>query len=407
MTGVQTCALPISDIPKDRYISVIRFTIALAFKNSCLFFTLLKMRDDPNSIQVSSSSSLGSSPPLLSPQENVVFGADGKLNLFDELIAIDGEGAVSGFTRNLNDADFISSSIPGFVNNLLTSKLSTSFDYAWLGKIVFMNNPSATTISLGAKRIGPGYTSLAAPNLRQDQFQFDFKFDQKFINKKITMKTFFKDYHDNLVNWKLFTTTTISYGMNLGFYFPKMPYAQLNYSRFSQSNDNAIITQRVKSTFDMFSLMTGYSYQISSIYASTIISFNGQWQNAEFGNSLTSFSNATYMINQILNFEFPLTLSSTLSISQSKILSITSRLTEFDLNGDYQINENISANLGGTISNEENLTKRVMVTLSSNIIVSKLLRIQLQGNISNYKDLSGGGLNYNDSMLQVTALINW
>jgi hypothetical protein len=94
-------------------------------------------------------------------------------------------------------------------------------------------------------------------------------------------------------------------------------------------------------------------------------------------------------------------------LSQSKILTISSNLTEFDLNGSYQLSESISANLGGTISNEESLTKRVMVTLGTNIMISKLLRFQLQGNISNYKDLSGGGLNYNDSMLQASVMLNW
>jgi hypothetical protein len=113
------------------------------------------------------------------------------------------------------------------------------------------------------------------------------------------------------------------------------------------------------------------------------------------------------MLNQSFNFEFPLTLSSTFNLSQSKILSISSSITDFDLNGNYQLSEKISANLGGTISNEENYTKRTMIYMGSNIILAEWLRFELQGNISNYKDLSGGGADYNNSMLQASVLINW
>ncbi len=382
-------------------------------ENAHFFLTALKMKDDLNSIQVSSSNSLSASSPLsasiplLTPQENVVFGTEGKLILFKKLIEIDGEAAVSGFTRNLNDADFISGSIPNFVKNLLTPKLSTSFDYAWKGKIAFNHEPSATYLSLGAKRIGSGFMSLAAPNLRQDQFQLDFNFDQKFADRKITMKTFFRVYNDNLINWKQLTTTTISYGFNLGFYFPNLPFVQINYSPYSQSNDNVIAAQKMENRSDLFSLMTGYSYQLGSVYASTMFSFNGQWQNSQVGINSTKFSNKSYMLNQNLTFEFPLTLSSTLSMTQSKILSITSSITEFDLNGNYQLSEKISANLGGTISNEENYTKRTMIYMGSNIILAEWLRFELQGNISNYEDLSGGGADYNNSMLQASVLINW
>jgi len=370
-------------------------------ENTHFFLTALKMKDDPNSIQVSSSNL------SLIPKENVVLGSDGKLNLFNKLIEIDGEGAVSGLTRNLNDADFTGASIPGFINNFLTPKLSTSFDYAWKGKIAYNNQPDATYFSLGANRIGPGFISLAAPNLRQDQFQFDAEFDQKLINNKITLKTFYKVYNDNLVNWKQSTTTTSSYGINLGFYFPNLPFLQINYSPYSQKNDIAIAAQKMDNTFDSFAITTGYNYQLFGIYSSSMISFNGQSQNSQVGMNSTSFSNSSLMLNQNLNFEFPLTLSSTLSLSQSKILSVSSSITEFNLNGSYQLSSMISANLGGTISNEENLTKRVLITIGSNIVVSKLLRIQLQGNLSNYKDLSGGNFNYNDSMLQASVQLNW
>jgi len=260
---------------------------------------------------------------------------------------------------------------------------------------------------VGIKRIGPGFISLAAPNLKQDQFQFDFGFDQKFADRKITLKTFFKIYNDNLINWKQTTTSTSSFGINLGLNFPNLPFVQINYSPYSQSNDAADAAQMMENKFDLFSLMTGYSYRFSGVYATTMFSFNGQWQKSMIGNFTNEFLNRSYMITQSLNFEFPLTLSSTLSMTQSQILSVTSNITEFNLNGNYQFSGMISANAGATISNEENATKRTMIFLGSNIILAEWLRFELQGNLSNYKDLSGGINNYNDSMLQASVSVKW
>jgi hypothetical protein len=48
-----------------------------------------------------------------------------------------------------------------------------------------------------------------------------------------------------------------------------------------------------------------------------------------------------------------------------------------------------------------------MIFLGSNIILAEWLRFELQGNLSNYKDLSGGINNYNDSMLQASVSVKW
>lgn len=369
-------------------------------ENAHLFFTLLKMKDDDRSIL----------PPLntfLTPQENQVMGAEGKTFLFNKLLALSGEGAVSMFTRDLRDADIQDGSLPGFVKGIYNPKLSTSFDYAIQGRAVFDQPKNDTYFSFEVNRIGPGYLSLAAPNIRSDQLMFQAKLNKKFSDKKISMKTFVKIYQDNTINWKASTTTTTSFGISFDFNFPKIPYFSFGYSPYFQGNDALPENQIIRNDNHIVNFMTGYSYQLSTVYATTMFAFNGQWQNAKLGLNSNKFSNTSYLVNQNFNFEFPLTLSSTFSLSQSKILSISSTVTDFDLNGNYQITEKISANVGGTISNEENYTKRTMIYMGSNFLISQWLRFEVQINLTNYKDLSGGGNNYNDSMLQASAVINW
>lgn len=368
-------------------------------ENAHLFFTLLKMKDDDQSIL----------PPVnlfLTPQENQVFGTEGKISLFNNLLSLKGEGAVSLFTRDLRDAEIQDGSLPSFVKSIYNPKISTSYDYALRVSAVFDQPKNDTYGSFAISRIGPGYISLAAPNIRSDQLMLEAKINKKFPGKKIGMKMYVKFYQDNVVNWKTSTTTTASFGLSFDFNFPKLPYFSIGYSPYFQNNDAVPVNQLMKNDNHIVNFMTGYSYQISGIYASTLFSFNGQWQNTKTGIIENKFSNTTYLLNQSFNFEFPLTLSSTFNLTQSKILSISSKITEFDLNGNYQISEMISVNLGGTISNEENFTKKKMIYMGSNIILSEWLRFELQGNISNYEDLSGAGINYNDNMLQASVLIH-
>ena len=113
------------------------------------------------------------------------------------------------------------------------------------------------------------------------------------------------------------------------------------------------------------------------------------------------------MINQSLSFEIPLTISSTLNISKSEIMTVSSRNTDFDLNGNYQINEALSASLGSTISNEEHLTKKTMLYFGSSITAAEWIKFELQGNFSRYTDLSGLANSYNDAVFQLSAVIKW
>ncbi len=368
-------------------------------ENAHLFFTLLKMKDDDQSIL----------PPVnlfLTPQENQVFGTEGKISLFNNLLSLKGEGTVSLFTRDLRDADIQDGSLPSFVKSIYNPKISTSYDYALRVSAVFDQPKNDTYGSFAISRIGPGYISLAAPNIRSDQLMVEAKINKKFPGKIIGIKMYVKYYQDNIANWKTSTTSTASLGLSFDVNFPKMPYFTIGYSPYFQSNDAVPANQIIKNDNHIFNFMTGYSYQLGSMYASTMFAFNGQWQNAKVGIIENKFSNTSYMLNQSFNFEFPLTLSSTFSLTQSKILSISSDITELDLNGNYQISEMISLNLGGTISNEENFTKKKVIYMGSNIILSEWLRFELQGNISNYEDLSGGGINYNDGMLQASVLIH-
>src|SRR5690606_27359687 len=166
--------------------------------------TGLYAKDDENSVSASTENSALSPgnqntftlPP---PKANYVLGTETKIFLFDDKLVIEGYGNASVLTRDTRDADLEIDAMPGWIKGLITPKISTSFDYSYAGKISYNNSQSQTRTSFGIKMIGPGYTSLGVPNLKNDQLSFDAKVEQKFFDRHLSFSTFFNNSHDNLI----------------------------------------------------------------------------------------------------------------------------------------------------------------------------------------------------------------
>lgn len=364
-----------------------------------VFFTFMRMKDDENSIQVITNS-------YLTPQENQVMGTEGKLLLFDKMVSLTGEAAISLHTRNVRDADYQSGSLPGFVKSIYNPKLSTSYDYAWHIKAVIDQKERNAFYSLGIKRVGPGFVSFGSPNVRSDQLAFETFFNKKF-DKTIGLKTNIRVYLDNLGDWKTSTTTTATMGISVDFTFPQMPYFLISYNPNFQSNDNVPPDQLFKNDFHMISFMTMYSYNFGSVFATSALSINANIQNSKLGTSMSKFTNTFFSIIQNLSFEFPLILNATLNFMKSEILSVSTLTIDFDLNGTYQLSNDVSALLGINFANEENFTRKISLYTSFDVIFYEWLTLYLRGDLASYKDLSGTFGDFDESIIQASLRYRW
>ncbi|MBI4535183.1 MAG: hypothetical protein HY708_02820 [Ignavibacteriae bacterium] len=368
-------------------------------EDSHIYFTGMYVKDDVGSIGVDPANN------TLTPQANHVFGTEAKLILMDDKLTLEGEGAVAVLTRDTRDPELESKSIPGFIKKLVDPKISTSFDYTWSGKLAFNNDESGTRVSAGVKMVGPGYTSLGAPNIRTDQLGFDGKVDQKFLERRVSVGVFFKRYKDNLINWKPATTTTTAYGVNLGLNFRNLPFLRLGFTPYFQKSDAVDPRRAVNNRTMMYSVTTGYTTRIDEIVSASTISYNRQ---VAKGLSPTNYFGTTSItFNEAFSFSFPLTVSGTYGLTQSKALDLYGGIVTVDLNGSYQWTEGIQTSLGGTTSVERNNNKKVSVYAGSMLALFEGFSLDVRAEHASYTDWRNRTNNYDEFVFNAGLVAAW
>lgn len=363
------------------------------------FFTGMYAKDDENSITVSPDNL------TLTPKANYVFGAQTKLDFFDEHILLEGEGNAAVLTRDTRDADLTMNAIPGWVKGLISPKISTSFDYSYTGKITLNNPESATRASFDLKMVGPGYISLGAPDLRNDLFTYEAKLDQGFLSKKITIGSFFRTSHDNLIDWKSSTTTTTAYGINLGLHFPKLPFLQISYSPYVQKNNDSISTQKVENKTMMLSAMTGYSLLVKQFNFSTSVAFSSN--NATTLTGLSDYNTHSFNVTEAVSFNNPISFAGSWGVIKTNSTGLYSHIDNYDFSINAAYIEFLTNTLGLNIEAERAVNKKTGIYL--NTTYSPLNNINVTARIeeSTYTNRADNSSNYNELIFNLAMNVNW
>lgn len=368
-------------------------------EDSHIYFTGLYVKDDAGSIAVDPTNT------TLTPRNNHVFGTEAKLTFLQDRLTLEGEGAVSVLTRDTRDAELESKSIPAWLKKLVDPKISTSFDYTYSGKVSFSNDESATRISAGVKMVGPGYTSLGAPNIRTDQFGFEGKIDQKLAECRVSVGLFFRRYRDNLIDWKPATTTTTAYGITLGLNFRDLPFLRVGFTPYFQKSNAADPLRALDNRTMVYTVATGYTARIAEIVSSSTVSYNRQVAKGLLPTNY--FGTTTITINEAVSFPFPLTLSGTYALTQSKALNLYSGIVTVDLNGSYQWAEGIQTSVGGTKSVERNNNKKVSLYAGSVLTLYGRFSLDLRAEHSSYTDWRNRTGNYSELVVQAGVVATW
>ncbi|MFZ1730476.1 MAG: hypothetical protein WAV84_10170 [Bacteroidota bacterium] len=366
---------------------------------SHLYFNGLYVSDDNSSIR------LDPTNITLTPRENYVFGMEGTLNLFSEHLTLEGEGAMSLLTRDTRDPEFASSAIPSFVRDLTKPRLSSSVDYMYTGRFVYTNMESATKVSAGLKMIGPGYASLGVPNLRTDQFGYEAKYDQRLFNRHVTLGSFFRMYNDNLIEWKSSTTTMTAYGVNLGLNFPRLPYLRVSYSPISQKNDASDPLYKFETNMLMTTVMTGYSYSIGSVNASTSLAYSGQ--KTEMGIAAGEYKSNSYMIGEMLSFRLPLTLGLNFGMIESQTALGYGVIQTVDVNGSAPLGEIVTLGLGVNLAFERDRNERLGFYMDCALPITQGLDFNLRLEKANYNDFFLTGSTYREFFASAAIVARW
>ncbi|HWP38447.1 MAG TPA: hypothetical protein VNL18_12925 [Gemmatimonadales bacterium] len=101
------------------------------------------------------------------PQENLVGAVAAGLTLLGGRIRLRGEGSGSLFSRDIRAGPIDSIDQPEWTKSLFTPRVSSRFDYAWLGEARVTAGPG----SFGAQYeyVGPGFTTLGNPYFVNDR----------------------------------------------------------------------------------------------------------------------------------------------------------------------------------------------------------------------------------------------
>ncbi|MBL0176535.1 MAG: hypothetical protein IPP94_14930 [Ignavibacteria bacterium] len=341
----------------------------------------------------------------LTPRENYVLGMEGRLKLFGDALAFEAEGAASLFTRDTRDPEFASSSIPTFVRNMTNPRLSSSVDYMYSGRLVYSNMGSATKISAGVKMIGPGYASLGVPQLRTDQFGYEAKLDQQLFDRRVTFGSFFRMYNDNLIDWKSSTTTMTAYGINLGLNIPRLPYLRVSFSPIMQKNDASDPLYKFQNTMLMVTAMTGYSYSIASLGASTSFSYAGQ--RTETGSTLTDYQTNSFMLTQMQSFAFPLTIGLNLGFIESRNTLGYGMIQTVDVSGSSPLGEMVTVGLGVTLAFDRSRNERLGVYADGGLRVIDGIDLSVRLEKTNYNDFFLSTDTYREFLASLGIMARW
>ena len=363
------------------------------------FFTGLYAKDDENSISVSPTNS------TLTPKANYVFGAETKLAMFNDHLTIEGEGNVAVLTRDTRDAELQIDGIPAFIKNLVSPKVSTSFDYSYSGKISYNNTASATKISFALKMIGPGYTTLGAPDLRNDQLAYEAKVDQGFLSKKITIGTFFKSSHDNLIDWKSSTTTMNAFGLNLGLNFPKLPFFQFSYSPYVQKNNSSVPAQKIENKTNMLSVVTGYNWIMDKSNFLTNIAYTSN--EAKSLSGLSDDNTNSISITEAVSFNSPVSFAGTWGLIKTSSPLFNSNIDNLDLSVNAAFSEFLNNTIGINIASERSMNKKTGIYVNTTYTPLKYLNLSARLEETTYTSLTNSSTNYNELLFNLVVNVTW
>ncbi|MCC7439703.1 MAG: hypothetical protein IT211_14550 [Armatimonadetes bacterium] len=377
------------------------------------YATVMYAADDPNPLVLDEFNTL-------TPKSNYVVGFETRIPLIPNYWTLDAEVLGSMLTGDRESARLQNSDIPTFITELVDPTISSFVDYALKGNMAVMIPESGTRLQAEAVRIGPGFQSLGAPNLRTDLFRYEGKAEQGIWRRQITVAGSFKQETDNLIEWKSATTTITAYGVGLGLNIRGIPYLRLNYNPYTQqselSNDSLRATsfgdsQRVENRTGMWNATTGYNYTVAEISMNTNLSYSHQETRTRFGDGDNTANN--YNFSQSFGFLFPLSLSASVGLNDQEMAfggtPIITKTTTIEASGSYTLFDVWQSTLGVALATQKDTDDKTGFYLSTSFPVWVLgtMEIRAEKNIYKYTADPFAQQDYDELIFRASLNSTW
>jgi len=348
------------------------------------YLTALYATDDTNSLRNNMRPYPNDTVPpidsfeVVRPKENYVLGTEFNLSLLKGAFSLASEVTGSELTRDKRLEVEHWKWLPSWVANTFKPRMSSSVDYAF--KVKPALSVLGTKLNGRLEYVGPGYQSLGAPNLRNDNFTLGGDVGRDFFNHSVSLSASYSTQHDNLLaqavkdslgrvlrvlRFKGTTTWFTSWDANLGLSFPNLPYLQATYSPYTERSDVLDSLSGVVSTkttaAKVVSVSAGHSFQTGTLSHSTGVSVSYSDQHGK-GDTTGNYTNWDANLNYSLGFTFPLSLAASCGYTRSVTAGVTApdaRLY-FDVTPSYTVFKTWrhSLSLGGTFGSSRRLDTR-------------------------------------------------
>ncbi len=374
------------------------FRIGYGSKSSNYFIlSFLKAKDDPSSLNIPVNDSV-SSPS--SPQESIVADVEWLSTFFDGRLSLGAECAVSLFSSDVTSSEVnidldTNNAIVAFLKRQIQIRISSFWDWATSANAKISIPETGTRLSAVVRRVGAGYRSLGLLNQRSDYIRLDLRADQSFFQRQLSIGGFYRDDHDNLLDWKRATTSIVAYGVTLGLNPRNLPFLRLTYSPYVQKNNALGDSIGQQNTTTMLSTTLGYGYRLIGASHSTTISYVNN--SIESYLALSDFAIESYSFGHTTNLSFPLSLSLAISHVQQKNTSTQLDLPallsvwELQLSANYTLNDVWNFGAGLNIADEQADGTRTGFFASLNVPVYSIAVFDLRAekNVFKSSTLSG------------------
>jgi hypothetical protein len=155
-------------------------------------------------------------PLAVTPQDNVVASAAGRLLLFDQHLRLHGELSGAGYSRDVRasalDNETLLEEVPGLVRGLFTPRIGSSYGAAYTaGAEVRVRSFSGLA---SVRRIDPGYVALGVASMLNDQAGWMVSGTQR-LGRSTSLRLDVARQSDNLATQKAYTTRRDRYGVAL------------------------------------------------------------------------------------------------------------------------------------------------------------------------------------------------
>ncbi|MEO0073971.1 MAG: hypothetical protein ABIK43_04865, partial [candidate division WOR-3 bacterium] len=344
------------------------------------YLTLLHASDDPNSVSRNWRLYQTDTVETVTPQENYLLGMELNLCLLEDALRLESEICGSELIRDNRLAVHDHKSVPNWLERLLQIRLSSQFDFACRVRPVI--NAFDTRLYGEFRLVGPGYRSLGAPALRNDNQSCSFGLERDFFDQAVSLSASLCREHDNLINQKLSTTGFTGLMLKLELAFPGLPSANFTCSPYWQS-DRATATSS-----HSFTASLSHSFASAAINNSPHLSVSYQ----NFGSSdtlLRDCSSLSLGIGNSLSFGFPLTVSADVQLQRSTISDSATSLLSLSLAPSYTLFGSWTNALSLSGSLEDN-NRRLDIGLNSALPVGRICAAGIAIARSAYLGTAGG-----------------